>query len=247
MRQNSPDPRSVLRGLAGTDLRLLHGAGAHALRCPGKEDLMHPVLSGTAGILLLGCAAAVALAVFPLRGGKGQHAHAGPGTVTVEHLCGARAEAESEDQEEIEWPRVDWDELSAREMIEFPAGRDDLPAAEAFPDPADVFPGLADAFPGVPDAFPEPAFLDVAAALPESADAFPDVTDAFPDLASAFRGAADPVDHEYVGRHRLRCNDMLSHRLEWELINWPEPVRGPYKVDIAFVPPGVEILAPASH
>ncbi|QUG99546.1 hypothetical protein HUO13_00880 [Saccharopolyspora erythraea] len=190
---------------------------------------MHPVLSGTAGILLLGCAAAVALAVFPLRGGKGQHAHAGPGTVTVEHLCGAHAGAEGEDQEEIEWPRVDWDELSAREMIEFPAGRDDLPST------GDVFPELVGAFP------------DAAGAFSASASAFPDLTDVFPDLSPAFLESAEPVDHEYVGRHRLRCNDMLSHRLEWELIGWPEPVRGPYKIDIAFVPPGVEILVPASH
>ncbi|GAA2820270.1 hypothetical protein [Saccharopolyspora taberi] len=57
------------------------------------------------------CAAAITLitglALLPLRGGRGRHAHAGPGTLTVQNLR----------DQEIEWPRVDWDDYVGRHRL----------------------------------------------------------------------------------------------------------------------------------
>ncbi|MCI2418687.1 hypothetical protein MOQ72_14700 [Saccharopolyspora sp. K220] len=49
----------------------------------------------------------VALGLFPLRGGNGQHAHAGPGTVSVWQLRESILAAQ--EQEAIVWPTEDPD------------------------------------------------------------------------------------------------------------------------------------------
>ena len=58
-------------------------------------------------VLCIAALAVAALALFPLRGGKGQHAHAGPGATTVQHLL----------VEEIEWPTVDQDDYVGRHRL----------------------------------------------------------------------------------------------------------------------------------
>ncbi len=81
------------------------GFFSHAVPLPFFRTFL--VLVGT--VVLAG--------VLPLRGGHGQHAHAGPGTVGVWQLCAlARSERERKavlpewepDPEEIVWPEHDW-------------------------------------------------------------------------------------------------------------------------------------------
>lgn len=82
-------------------------------------------MSGQVGVFAAGAVLLVAMAMlFPLRGGAGEHAHAGPGTVTVDRLRAsltARAVAvapiDAVPDEEIIWPSHDEPEHVGRHRL----------------------------------------------------------------------------------------------------------------------------------